>query len=68
MEILICPVYTTYDGYGPALEIPGIGIVESKASLKNTPFKSVILTKSQLLKLQYQIAQELFYGQESTME
>ncbi len=65
MEILIG---AQFDRTGPALEIPGIGILESQPSTLYSPYSSVILNRSQLLKLQYQIAQELLYEKEIAME
>ena len=66
MEILIGATYG--EGNGPAVEIPGIGILTASESVLFSPYRSVKLTTQQLLKLQYNIAQELLYGKESTME
>jgi hypothetical protein len=52
-----------------ALELPGIGVIESQESNENKyPFSCIELSKKQLLLLLHEITKELLNGKENNLE
>jgi hypothetical protein len=68
MRILIGVVFNTYKGGAIALDIPGIGVVESETIDGVVKGYSYIeLTKKQLISLNNEIAKELMNGEENNL-
>jgi hypothetical protein len=69
MKIIVGCIMKCFKENVIALEIPGVGVVETtKGKDGISPFPFVELTRKQLLKLNVEIAKELMNGKENHME